>query len=154
MFTGLPTGQAGRVRALFGAALVIPCLFSLGCSHRTGGVPVGEAQLIRYSHSDTCVGSLSSDSAEVEIIVDGREITVVHKNALLNCCLDSILVDFTQQNSLLRLTEMEVVPRPCDCLCPFEVRATIEVSLPGTYIIEIWTGDVMVWRGVVEVGGE
>ncbi len=143
-----------RLRSvLFGITLIVPCLLSLGCSLRTGAVPGGEAQLIHYSHSDTCVGSLTLDPAEVEVVVDGFEITVIHKDAALNCCLDSILVEFTQEDTVLRLRETEAVSNPCYCVCPFEVRATIEVSAPGNYIIEIWTEDAMVWRGVVAIQG-
>ncbi len=144
----------GRLTRMFGVILIILSLLFIGCSRGVDVVPSGEAELVRYSHSDTCVSAPTHGPAEVEIIVDGLEISVLHKNAVLNCCLDSIIVEFTQEGTLLKLSEMEAVSNPCYCLCPFEVRATIRVPGPGTYVIEIWTENTKVWRGEVEIGGE
>jgi hypothetical protein len=118
-----------------------------------------QAQLIDYSHG-TCDKTytesqfhMMSDSADVEIIIDGLQVTVIHKNAVLNCCLDSIVVEFSQEDNLLKLTETEETKNPCLCLCDYEVEAIIEVPAPGTYIIEIWTVKKLVWREEIEIPG-
>jgi hypothetical protein len=76
---------------------------------------------------------------------------VEHKNAVFNCCLDSILVSFQEEERLLVLQESEEVTHACRCLCDYEVSATIEVGAAGTYTLEVWTGDLLVWSGQVEV---
>lgn len=135
----------------------LPC-FVPGCGGDVDRFPVGQARLVDYYHSEECVrpgGSLGLDmgDADVEVEIDGLEVTITHKNAFLNCCLDSILVSFAQEDRLLRLVEHEAVTIPCDCICPFEVMAVIEVSVPGKYMIEVWTEAGLVWTRKVEVGG-
>jgi len=150
----------------FVAPLIVLSLFALGlwsCEESgINGVPPEDAHLIGYSTSDTCMGNSISAPPEaddwdgptvVEITVDGLLITVFHKNAYLNCCLDEIAVEFSQQGRLLVLEECEVAPNPCYCYCPFEVEATIEVRTAGIYTLEIWTEGRLVWRGYIEVEG-
>jgi len=146
---------------VFGASLVVMSMLYLQCGQENNSVtdPDDAAQLREYSHSD-CVGesisgsytNLLSDPADVEIIVEGFQITIVHKNATFNCCLDYIQVVLTQQNFLLKLTETEFVTSPCLCTCPFAVSATIDVPSPGMYTIELWAHDELLWSGEVKVG--
>ena len=113
--------------------------------------PAEESQLVDFSHSDECVGSIKKELPDVEIIVRGLYITVIHKNAIFNCCLDEIMVEFEQEHRVLKLFESEVVTMPCWCICPFEVKSIIQVSFPGRYIIEIWSYDHLIWSDSVEV---
>ena len=145
---------------IFGVTLIVMSILYFQCGQKSGvTAPDGEAELSEYSHSD-CIGesisgsftNLLSDSADVEIIVEGFQITIIHKNATFNCCLDYIQVVLTQQNFFLKLTETEFVTSPCLCTCPFEVTATIDVPSPGTYTIELWAYDELLWSGEVEVG--
>jgi hypothetical protein len=147
-----------RATSVFGVVLAALAVVSAGCGGDVDLLPVGKARLVDYSHSEECVrpGSplgLDLGGADVEVEVNGLEVVVEHKNAILNCCLDSILVSFEQQGKLLKLVERESVTMPCDCICPFEVVAEIEVSAPGDYLIEVWTEARLVWSGEVEVGG-
>jgi hypothetical protein len=93
------------------------------------------------------------DSAEAEIEVDGFDISITHKNSMFNCCLDSIKVEFTQNVDTLKLTEVEFSTVLCDCVCPFEVCATIGVSEPGSYLVQIFKYDyhVPIYQEWVEV---
>jgi len=156
----LAHGCTGQLR--LGVIVTWIVLLSLafgGCGEDVDLHPVGEARLADYSHSEECAGpgrGLSVDweeTAKVEVVVEGLRMTLIHENAMLNCCLDSILVDLNQEGSLLKLVETEVVTTPCDCICPFKVTATIGVSTPGTYTMEVWTAAELVWTGEVEVAG-
>jgi len=149
-----------KLSQVSGVILIVISVLYLQCDNKsTVFTPVGEAQLTNCSHSD-CLGEsvsgsltdLMSDPAEVEILVKGSEITITHKNAMFNCCLDHIQVVLTQQKFLLKLTETESVTKPCLCTCPFEVQATIKVPTPGIYTLEIWAYDKLIWSGEVEVG--
>ena len=108
-----------------------------------------ETGLIYYSHSDCkeeiFSGDLVNDTADVEIIIEDLLITVIHKNALLNCCPESIVVKFTQEDSILKLDEMEV-NGGCDCECFYEIKSIIRVQAHGTYILEIYTNGSLVFR--------
>jgi hypothetical protein len=147
-----------RMCAIGAVLIALPGILA-GCSEDVELQSAGQARLVQYSHSDECVAQgsppleLAQGEANVEVKVDGLEVTVIHKNAFLNCCLDSIDVDFEQQYRLLKLVEREAVTMPCDCICPFEVVSTIMVSTPGKYTVEVWTEASLVWTGVVEVGG-
>ncbi len=114
--------------------------------------PYEETQLISYSSSDSCLSHFRQyvDSAEVEIEVDSFDINITHKNAILNCCLDSIEVEFVEAGNTLKLYETEVNGH-CYCDCPYEITAKIGVAEPGVYLIEIFTEDRLVYQKWVEV---
>lgn len=75
------------------------------------------------------------------------------QNATFNCCLDTILVDLSQEERRIILIESEVVTHACRCNCPFRVTASIDVSLPGDYRIEIYALQSLIWTGEVTVTG-
>lgn len=127
---------------------IILTIISVGCDR--GERPHREAKLISYSHSDTCVSS-KGRAAEVEIIINGLQITVVHKDAQFNCCADSAIVKLVQEDTVIKIFEEEVTPDPCRCVCTFEVSSVIEVNRPGTYILEIYTNEWLVYRKRIRV---
>jgi hypothetical protein len=148
---------------VFGVGILLFSMNSLQCGRGTQVVapPDDVARITTVTHSDctgeAAPGSLAealADSADVEIRIEGLEITVIHRNAMFNCCLDYIQVLLTQDESLLKLEESESVTMPCLCICPYEVNVTIEVPSPGTYTIEIWAHDMLLWSGDVDVGGQ
>jgi len=136
------------------SAAVLLFLFGFGCAD-----DFREASMVSYAVGDSCLArgqeaALSGgaiDDAQVEITVDGLRIHVAHKNAIFNCCLDTIVVGFSQDGRLLTLREAEVTNTPCHCICPFEVTATIEVLLGGEYVVEIYTRVELVWRDKITV---
>ena len=153
--------NAFRLIGLLGATLALAAVSHLGCGADDGLRRPGEAVMVEHTAGDSCLGGtatetaagdlLEEDGPEVLVKVDGLRIFVVHKNAIFNCCLDSIEVGFSQEEWLLTLKETEVVTKACRCLCAFEVTAAIEVSAPGVYVLEIWTGPELVWRDEVEI---
>jgi hypothetical protein len=127
-------------------------VLSLACSKsgKNEGAPVLEY----YSYSDSCLskkGEGDIDSAQVEIIINGLELTVIHKNAILNCCLDSILLEFTHNDNILTLIENELTTNPCECVCHYKVEAEIKVPNPGDYILEIYTSSHLVYRKKIHI---
>ena len=143
---------------IFPIASVILFFIYMSCNEETHSEtsPYEETQLIGYSSSDTCLTHLrqynEDDTAEVDIVVDSFDIIITHNNAFLNCCLDSVSVQFMQAGDTLRLYENEIIlGSPCDCLCPYEVNFTIGISEPGTYLVEIFTYSWIVYQEWVEV---
>jgi hypothetical protein len=127
-------------------------ILSLACSKSRKDEDV--SVLKHYSYSDSCLsrkGEVRSDSAQVEIIINGLELTVIHKNAIFNCCLDSILLEFTHNDNILTLIENELATVPCRCWCPYKVEAEIKVPNPGDYILEIYTGSELVYRKKIHI---
>ena len=84
---------------------------------------------------------------EIELIVEGNTLHVVHWNATYNCCLDDIVVSLNVEGALLSLTEDEILTMPCDCMCCYDVEATVLDLAPGEYTVEFCWED---W----ETGGE
>jgi hypothetical protein len=143
-------------------AVAIVALFVLtGCEDGSGVTPTGEATLLGYSNTSDCVrdkgeeidGECYGDPPRIKLLTDGLEIEIIHQNACFNCCLDTILVDLRQEEHRIILTESEDVTNPCRCLCPFRVTASVEVSLPGDYRIEIYALENLIWTGEVTVSG-
>jgi hypothetical protein len=118
---------------------------NFSCSEETPDIPspYEETQLIGYLSSDTCTIRLRqfSSEADVEIEVDEFDINITHRNAMFNCCLDSIRSEFARNGDTLKLTEVEYLTGGCYCTCPYEISATIGVCEPGTYLIEIFTAE-------------
>ncbi len=148
-----------RCGVLVGAAFALSAALIIGCGEDLkSGTPAGAA-MVEYVAGDSCLSGTKKetdaygqqDEAKVEVTVEGLTIFVTHKNAVFNCCLDSIVVDFSQDERRLVIRESEVVTHACHCNCDFEVSVTIEVPGAGTYLLEIWTGNVLVWSGEVEV---
>jgi hypothetical protein len=140
---------------IFIAGLIVLFVINFSCSKENSGKtsPYEETQLIGYSASDSCLTlyRLYGDSAEVEIEVNGFDINITHKNAILNCCLDSIRVEFALAGDTLKLYETEVLSMGCYCLCPYEVNAKIGVAESGNYLLEIYTEGRLVYQKWIEV---
>jgi len=73
---------------------------------------------------------------EIELTVEGNTLHVLHRNATYNCCSDDIVISLSAEEDLLMLTEDEIVPDPCYCLCCYNVEATVVDLAPGTYTVE------------------
>lgn len=73
---------------------------------------------------------------QIEVIVEGNRIHLIHKNATYNCCPDDIEVSLLVEENVLRITETEVLTTPCFCLCCYDVKSTIVNLVPGTYTLE------------------
>ena len=144
---------------LVALAATILATFSLcGCESDSNVTPIGEATLTGFSNTPDCIRAKDEDHypgdpPKVEVLTDGLEIEIIHQNAWFNCCLDTILVDLRQEEHRIILTESEVVTMPCRCNCPFRVTASVEVSLPGDYGIEIYALESLIWTGEVTVTG-
>jgi hypothetical protein len=137
---------------IFFVVLILLLLLFLACSSSEEG-PYEEAQLVSFYSSDTCLTRMrqDGDSLEVEIEVDGFNINITHNNMMFNCCADSIRPEFTQSIDTLKITEVEFLTMPCDCVCPFEVNVTIRVAEPGSYLVQIFKYNVLIYQEWVEV---
>jgi hypothetical protein len=90
--------------------------FNSGCLEEPWGLPCGDD--------------------EIELAVEGHTLYVQHRNATYNCCLDDIVISLSQEGNLLRLTEEEIVPEPCWCICCFNVDASVVDLASGEYVVE------------------
>ncbi|MBU0616096.1 MAG: hypothetical protein KKI02_00095, partial [Planctomycetes bacterium] len=73
---------------------------------------------------------------EIELVVEGNALHVLHRNATYNCCPDDIVISLTVEDDLIMLMEEEIVPDPCYCICCYNVEATVVDLVPGTYTVE------------------
>lgn len=145
-----------RPIGLLALVIAVTACVIWGCDQDSKPRPTGEATLVGFSNGEcqreqAQARAYSSEEPKVEIITDGLLVMINHKNAMFNCCLDTILVDLAQEENLLILTEAEIATHPCHCICPYEVSASLEVSLPGQYQVEIWAEESLIWAGDVTV---
>jgi len=135
-----------RITRLF--ILLISILLILStCSKKNPESPInrlGDPQLASYSNSN-CLGSPMDKGEELsdEMIVkiNGNNITVIHQNAVYNCCIDKIEVTLSISGNILKLIEKEIVGMPCACVCTFDIESVINNLSKGDYIIQIWNAD-------------
>jgi hypothetical protein len=70
------------------------------------------------------------------LVMAGQDtVTLVHRNATYNCCVDDIEVSLHNDGERLKIEETEIEPS-CFCLCCYDVTSTISGLLPGTHIVE------------------
>jgi C1A family cysteine protease len=99
-----------------------------------------------YSHGDCLPGTAAAgdksvagpwcDDDEVELTVEPGTLHLLHHNATYNCCPDDIIISLSVDGSVLRLTEEEILTIPCNCICCYDVRASIINLAPGLYTVE------------------
>jgi len=73
---------------------------------------------------------------EMEVLVEGNNIQVIHRNATYNCCPDDIEVSLTSEGEVLKTKEKEILRFPCDCLCCYDVESIVNAPVVGTYTLE------------------
>jgi hypothetical protein len=108
-----------------------------------GGCSSTGARVGSYSNSG-CLGSRGQSSTEpcveddvVEFAAGPATLDVTHWNATYNCCQDDIAVSASLVGNDLTLTEEEIPPGGlCDCICCFNVEATVVDLAAGTYSVE------------------
>jgi len=95
-----------------------------------------------------------SDLLGAEIV--GDTLTVHHRDAAYNCCMDSTTYTVTMDGSVIDIIETEIVPDPCLCLCCFDLSVSVADLAPGTWTVvfrwhdsdsdqwEEWSDDVTV----------
>jgi len=78
----------------------------------------------------------------------GGDLILQHRNATYNCCPDSFTFEVTVAGDSLVVTEHENLTMPCDCLCCYDLTATVAGLSPGEWpIIYRWFDDgIWDWR--------
>lgn len=126
--------------------VVLCCLFS-GCS-------ISPSPFVGESHQSSCreIRDVTFSDADVELQVNGRNLTVLHRDALTNCCLT------TAMEVALKATNIDVFEREqpgeaCRCLCPRDLSVTIYYLSLGLYTVRLYHDDAPepFWEGVVQI---
>lgn len=73
---------------------------------------------------------------EIELVVEGGTLHMLHRNATYNCCFQDLVVSLTVEDDLVILTEEEIFPQ-CFCICCYEIEATVVDLVPGTYTVGV-----------------
>ncbi|UCE61213.1 MAG: hypothetical protein JSU63_05585 [Phycisphaerales bacterium] len=108
-------------------------------------IPESLAHLENYGNSG-CLSSAGRgtkdsvypfcDNEQFELNIDVGTLHIVHRDATYNCCPDDILVTLDIVGNHLALREEEILTMPCDCMCCFDVEATVIDLEPGEYTLE------------------
>ncbi len=122
-----------------------------------GSDPVPLARLADYWNSE-CLRGWPCGEDEIELTVEGDTLHVLHSNATYNCCPDEIVISFSMEKDLLLFTEEEILTIPCDCVCCYDVGATVVDLPPGTYTVEFcWfdyeTGEITCFIDEIVIPG-
>lgn len=132
-------------RGVFSCVLVLVFLVG-GCQPSLGPI-VGQS----YQSSCKTVREISLD-ADVELQIDGRALTILHRDALTNCCLTTAL-EVTLGGKEISAFEREQPGEACRCLCPRDLSVTIYSLSPGLYTVRLYRDDEPepFWEGVVSI---
>ncbi len=99
---------------------------------------------------DTPTSSEPEESLQARFDAGTATVIVNHRNAELNCCVESINPRLTQEGFTLRLGYEEHFDDngPCDCVCPNNVETHLQNLSAGTYTL--YAGSVFTTFTVVE----
>lgn len=133
-------------RGMLGCVLVL--VFILGGCQPSVGPIVGQ------SHQSSCkaVREISSLDADVELHVDGRDLTILHRDALTNCCLTTAM-EVALGGQAISVFEREQPGEACRCVCPRDLSVTIYHLNPGVYTVRLYRDDEPepFWERVVPI---
>ncbi len=101
------------------------------------------------------------DADAFDAFVEDGGIRITHDSALYNCCIEAFVHDVEQEGNVIRVWERELISEPCDCLCCYDLSATVGGVAPGDYwIVYGWrdseVGEWRFWEQPITVpeGGE
>ncbi len=119
-----------------------------------GGCQPVFSPIVGQSHQSSCKAvreALSAD-ADVELQVEGRTLTILHRDALTNCCLTTAMEVVLKVNNI-DVFEREQPGEACRCLCPRDLSVTIYYLSPGLYTVRLYRDDEPepFWEGVVQI---
>ncbi|MCX8102967.1 MAG: hypothetical protein N3E42_00780 [Candidatus Bipolaricaulota bacterium] len=121
-----------------------------------GGCQPSIRPIVGQSSQSSCkaVQQPTSPDADVELHVNGRNLVILHRNALTNCCLTTALEVVLKANTI-EVFEREQPGEACRCLCPRDLSVTIYHLNPGVYTVRLYRDDEPepFWEGVVQIKG-
>ncbi len=131
-------------RGVLSCVLVLVFLVG-GCQHLTNPI-VGQ------SHQSSCKAIREMSLSEVELQIDGRNLTILHHDALTNCCLTTAMEVVLKANNI-DVFEREQPGEACRCLCPRDLSVTIYSLSPGLYTVRLYRDDEPepFWEGAVQI---
>lgn len=117
-----------------------------------GGCQPSSSPIVGQSHQSSCKAIREMSLSDVELQIDGRDLTILHRDALTNCCLT------TAMEVVLKATSIDVFEREqpgeaCRCLCPRDLSVTIYYLSLGLYTVRLHHNDAPepFWGGVVQI---
>lgn len=119
-----------------------------------GGCQPSVSPTVGQSHQSSCkaIREISALDIDVELRVDGRDLTILHRNALTNCCLTTAMEVVLKANNI-DVSEREQPGEACRCVCPRDLSVTIYYLSPGLYTVRLYRDDEPepFWEGVVQI---
>lgn len=123
------------------------CFLFSGCSISSG-------PFVGQSHQSSCreVREGALGVADVEVQAQGRDLTILHRNALTNCCLTTAMEVVLKANTI-DVFEREQLGEACRCLCSRDLSVTIYDLRAGLYFVQLFRDDEpeSLWEGVVQI---
>lgn len=119
----------------------------------------GLSPLVGQSYQSSCrevrdVGANNDSPISPEVIlqVEGRSLTILHHNALTNCCLTTAM-EVKLDGKRITVWEREQPGEACRCLCPRELSVTIYYLSTGLYTVRLYRDDESepFWEGMVQI---
>ncbi|MCL6641839.1 MAG: hypothetical protein K6T71_00740 [Candidatus Bipolaricaulota bacterium] len=119
-----------------------------------GGCQPTLSPIVGQSHQSSCktVSEALSADADVELQVEGRTLTILHRDALTNCCLTTAMEVALKAHNI-DVFEREQPGEACRCLCPRDLSVTVYYLSPGVYTVRLYRDDEPepFWEGVAQI---
>ena len=117
----------------------------------------GPAPLVGPSYQSSCHEvredyTTNNTVANVELQVQGSNLTIFHCDALTNCCLTTAL-EVKLDGPNITVWEREQPGEACRCLCPRDLSVTIYYLNTGLYTVRLYRDDEPepFWEGAVHI---
>lgn len=117
-----------------------------------GGCQPASNPIVGQSHQSSCKAIREMALSEVELQIDGRDLTIRHRNALTNCCLTTAM-EVALKAHAIDVFEREQAGEACRCVCSRDLSVTIYSLSPGIYTVRLYRDDEPepFWEGMVQL---
>ncbi|MCS7197216.1 MAG: hypothetical protein NZ930_00785 [Candidatus Bipolaricaulota bacterium] len=120
-----------------------------------GGCQPSEGPIVGQSHQSSCKAlseSALGARAAIELQVVGHTLTILHRDALKNCCLMTAM-EVTLKDKEIPVFEREQPGEACRCVCLRDLSVTIYHLKPGVYTVRLYHDDEPepFWEGRAQI---
>lgn len=117
-----------------------------------GGCQPSSSPIVGQSYQSSCKALREMALPDIELQIDGRDLTILHRDALTNCCLTTAM-EVALKAHTIDVFEREQPGEACRCVCPRDLSVTIYYLSPGLYTVRLYRDDEPepFWEGMVQI---
>lgn len=112
------------------------------------------SRLAGYAQSG-CIETLLSDGQtqnnDIVYFEVNHDALIMHHDSAIYNCAAIIVITLVQEDSVLNFVEENTSSMQANCICPFDLTATVVGLQPGWYTAKVWNEDMTILFGQADI---